>query len=56
MLGKNGWRPWWRLFAPYENAYELANHPDWLRVPLAGTLRILNGPRKAETAEIGAKS
>ena len=26
----------------YEIEYELAHRPDWLRVPLAGTLRILN--------------
>jgi maltose alpha-D-glucosyltransferase/alpha-amylase len=26
----------------YEIDYELAHRPDWLRVPLAGTLRILN--------------
>jgi len=25
----------------YEIEYELAHRPDWLRVPLAGTLRIL---------------
>jgi maltose alpha-D-glucosyltransferase/alpha-amylase len=29
----------------YEIGYELANRPDWLRVPLAGTLRILAGRR-----------
>jgi maltose alpha-D-glucosyltransferase / alpha-amylase len=34
--------------AIYEIGYELANRPDWLRVPLAGTLRILVG--KPETA------
>ncbi len=27
----------------YEIEYELAHRPDWLRVPLAGLLRILNG-------------
>ena len=26
----------------YEIEYELAHRPDWLRVPLAGTLRILS--------------
>jgi len=28
----------------YEIDYELAHRPDWLRVPLRGTLRILNRP------------
>jgi maltose alpha-D-glucosyltransferase/alpha-amylase len=28
----------------YEIDYELAHRPDWLRVPLAGTLRILSRP------------
>jgi maltose alpha-D-glucosyltransferase/alpha-amylase len=28
----------------YEIEYELAHRPDWLRVPLAGTLRILTRP------------
>jgi maltose alpha-D-glucosyltransferase/alpha-amylase len=31
----------------YEIDYELAHRPDWLRVPLAGTLRIL-APRQLE--------
>ena len=26
----------------YEIEYELAHRPDWLRVPLAGTLRVLS--------------
>ena len=26
----------------YEIEYELAHRPDWLRVPLTGTLRILS--------------
>ena len=26
----------------YEIEYEMAHRPDWLRVPLAGTLRILS--------------
>jgi maltose alpha-D-glucosyltransferase/alpha-amylase len=30
----------------YEIEYELAHRPDWLRVPLAGTLRILSQFRK----------
>ncbi|UGV25650.1 maltose alpha-D-glucosyltransferase [Rhodopseudomonas boonkerdii] len=30
----------------YEIEYELAHRPDWLRVPLAGLLRILNGSPK----------
>ncbi len=30
----------------YEIEYELAHRPDWLRVPLAGLLRILNGEPK----------
>jgi maltose alpha-D-glucosyltransferase/alpha-amylase len=30
--------------ALYEIEYELAHRPDWLRVPLAGTLRILSRP------------
>jgi maltose alpha-D-glucosyltransferase/alpha-amylase len=30
--------------ALYEVEYELANRPDWLHVPLAGALRILQGP------------
>jgi maltose alpha-D-glucosyltransferase/alpha-amylase len=30
--------------ALYEIEYELANRPDWLHVPLAGALRILQGP------------
>jgi maltose alpha-D-glucosyltransferase/alpha-amylase len=29
--------------AIYEIGYELANRPDWLRVPLEGTIRILAG-------------
>jgi maltose alpha-D-glucosyltransferase/alpha-amylase len=29
--------------AIYEIGYELANRPDWVRVPLTGTLRILGG-------------
>ena len=28
--------------AIYEIEYELAHRPDWLRVPLTGTLRILS--------------
>jgi len=28
----------------YEIEYELAHRPDWLRVPLAGTLRVLSRP------------
>jgi maltose alpha-D-glucosyltransferase/alpha-amylase len=28
--------------ALYEIGYELAHRPHWLRVPLAGTLRILS--------------
>jgi maltose alpha-D-glucosyltransferase/alpha-amylase len=31
----------------YEIEYELAHRPDWLRVPLAGTLRILSRSRDA---------
>jgi maltose alpha-D-glucosyltransferase/alpha-amylase len=32
--------------ALYEIEYELANRPDWLHVPLAGALRILQGPER----------
>jgi maltose alpha-D-glucosyltransferase/alpha-amylase len=31
----------------YEIEYELAHRPDWLRVPLAGTWRILSRPEGA---------
>ena len=34
--------------ALYEIEYELAHRPDWLRVPLAGVVRILD-PRTEET-------
>jgi maltose alpha-D-glucosyltransferase/alpha-amylase len=37
--------------AIYEIGYELANRPDWLQVPLAGTLRILAGKPEAVAAE-----
>jgi maltose alpha-D-glucosyltransferase/alpha-amylase len=30
----------------YEIEYELAHRPDWLRVPLAGTLRVLSRPEE----------
>src|SRR5262249_60586757 len=30
----------------YEIEYELAHRPDWLRVPLTGTLRILSGSER----------
>jgi maltose alpha-D-glucosyltransferase/alpha-amylase len=33
--------------ALYEIEYELAHRPDWLRVPLAGILRILDQPTEA---------
>jgi maltose alpha-D-glucosyltransferase / alpha-amylase len=33
----------------YEIEYELAHRPDWLRVPLAGTWRILS--RSEDTPE-----
>ncbi|MCK7475311.1 MAG: hypothetical protein MZV49_21600 [Rhodopseudomonas palustris] len=33
--------------ALYEIEYELAHRPDWLRVPLAGAVRIL-APRNEE--------
>ena len=32
----------------YEIEYELAHRPDWLRVPLAGTLRILEGKEELQ--------
>jgi maltose alpha-D-glucosyltransferase/alpha-amylase len=31
----------------YEIEYELAHRPDWLRVPLTGTLRILSRSERA---------
>jgi len=37
--------------AIYEIGYELANRPDWLRVPLTGTLRILRGKSEAVAPE-----
>jgi maltose alpha-D-glucosyltransferase/alpha-amylase len=39
--------------AIYEIGYELANRPDWLRVPLAGTLRILAGRPEQATPQEG---
>ena len=33
----------------YEIEYELAHRPDWLRVPLAGTLRILSGSEGSQS-------
>jgi len=37
--------------AIYEIGYELANRPDWLLVPLKGTLRILAGQPGQETPQ-----
>ena len=33
--------------ALYELAYELNNRPDWLRIPLAGILQLLQSPEAA---------
>jgi trehalose synthase-fused probable maltokinase len=33
--------------AVYELRYELNNRPDWVRIPVAGILRLLDGPAEA---------
>ena len=35
--------------AVYELRYELNNRPDWVRIPVAGILRLLEGPGGAES-------
>jgi maltose alpha-D-glucosyltransferase/alpha-amylase len=37
--------------AIYEIGYELANRPEWIGVPLAGTLRILAGGHEGATSQ-----
>jgi maltose alpha-D-glucosyltransferase/alpha-amylase len=36
--------------ALYEIGYELANRPAWLRIPVQGTLDVLDKPRSAKDA------